>query len=233
MQAIIRCGKGKYYCSPIFGVYREADEKPFRSYAVCFDENKERLIKQPIFNPKKKPFLNLMVIYTDESRSDWVDYGNGYEGVGFLTFEKVSELIADGNLPDDIRKACDALDLHEDFSDFKEIKSSDDIEKLMLITGYFHDGIIDKSEEYPDGSVYVMFDGVWGCKVELMFSGDVSCCTESEKLEEYDSYWYESSIIIKDGYIYFVDWITDEVPELNDDFRWFKAKSMKYRIIPE
>ncbi len=233
MQAIIRCGKGKYYCSPIFGMYRESDEKPFKAYVVCFDANKERLIKQPIFNPKRKPFLNLMVIYTDENRSGWIDYGNGYEGVGFLSPEKASKFINDGNLPADIRKACDSLDLHEDFSDFKEIKTSEDIEKLLLVTGYFHDGIIDKSEKCQDGSLYVKFDGIWGCKVELIFTGDVSYCLESEKLDEYDSYWYEASVIIKDGYIYLVDWITDNVPELSDDFRWFKAKSMKYRIIPE
>lgn len=233
MQAIIRCGKGKYYCSPIFGIYGKTNEKPFRSYVICFDENKERLIKQPIFNPKKKPFLNLMVLYTDESRSGWINYGNGYEGVDFLPFEKVSELVSNGSLPADIKQACDAQDLHEDFSVFKEIKTSEDIKKLMLISGYFHDGIIDKLEERQDCSVYVMFDGVWGCNVEIVFAGDVSYCVESEKLDEYDSYWYESSVIIKDGYTYFVDWITDNVPELSGGFRWFKAKSMKYRIIPE
>lgn len=51
----------------------------------------------------------------------------------------------------------------------------------------------------------MLFDGVWGCKIEMFFDGDVSYNTDSRDPDLYDPYWYGSTMIRQDGYIYFVD----------------------------
>lgn len=56
-----------------------------------------------------------------------------------------------------------------------------------------------------DGVLRVLFDGVWGCKIEMFFDGDVSYNTDSRDPDLYDPYWYGSTMIRQDGYIYFVD----------------------------
>ena len=102
----------------------------------------------------------------------------------------------------------------------------------MCITGAFHDARIAELEKRPNGSLYVLFDGVWGCSVELMFSGDVSYCVESRNPEKWDPYWLESSILLQNGYVYFADTVID-LTEPNDDCCWFKAKTMEFNIIPD
>ena len=102
----------------------------------------------------------------------------------------------------------------------------------MLITGELHDARIVKLEKQPDGSLYVLFDGVWGCSVELVFSGDVAYCAESRNPEKWDPYWFESSIVVQDGLVYFFD-SSKNLTALNDNDCWFKAKTMAYRIISE
>lgn len=43
---------------------------------------------------------------------------------------------------------------------------------------------------------------------------------------------YYISLILKDGYVYFVDEEL-EVEEITDEYCWFKARHMKYHIIPD
>lgn len=235
MQAIIRYGDGRFYCSPIFGMYydKNSKQKPFDAYVICFDEGKEKLVRHPLYNPKKKPYLNLMVLATDDDRSEWVSSEDDrYKGVIFLPWAMALKAVKDGFLPGELKKRCQEQDHHEDYSGFHQIKTDAHIRRLMTITGEFHDARIAKSEEQPDGSLYVLFDGVWGCSVELVFSGDVSYCTDSRDPKKWDPYWLGSSAVIKDGYIYFTDDAVD-ISQLNDNYCWFKARTMKYRIIPE
>ena len=77
--------------------------------------------------------------------------------------------------------------------------------QLMLITGDFHDARIVEIEERADGSLRVLFDGVWGCDVELYFEGDVTYCTDSRNPMDYDPYWGDSQIAFRDGFIIFYD----------------------------
>ena len=234
MQAIIRCGNGEFYCSPLFGFYfnRNSGSNPFDAYVVCFNKRRDRLVKQLLYDPNKKPYLNLMVLITDNDKTDWTTNDSGYEGVDFLPLNTVSEIINKDIIPEEIVNKCKQLDLHEDFSDFKPVKTKHDIEKLMLITGNFHDAIISTLVRQPDNSLYVLFDGVWGCTVELVFSDDVAYNTDNNSLEFQGPYWFEAFAAVKDEYIYFAD-VDMENHELSDDDCWFRAKSMKYRIIPE
>lgn len=53
--------------------------------------------------------------------------------------------------------------------------------------------------------LYVLFDGTWGCKIELWFEGNVSYSTESRNPEEYDPYRSGSTLIMSNGYFILVD----------------------------
>ena len=82
------------------------------------------------------------------------------------------------------------------------------------------------------GSLRVFFTGVWGCDVELFFEGDVSYCTESRNPENYDPYWGDSQVAFTDGFIVFYDDSETDVKDINDNWCWFKARKMSYRILP-
>lgn len=43
----------------------------------------------------------------------------------------------------------------------------------MNVTGWFHDAFIKELEE-DNNVLRVLFDGSWGCKIEMFFEGKVS-----------------------------------------------------------
>lgn len=95
-----------------------------------------------------------------------------------------------------------------------------------------HAAMIEELEQREDGSFRVYFTGIWGCDVELSFEGEVSYCTKSRDPMEYDPYWGDSQIAIKDGVITFYDDAYTDVDEINDNWCWFRARKMAYRILP-
>ena len=46
-------------------------------------------------------------------------------------------------------------------------------------------------------------------------------------------YWYGSTVILQDEFVYFVDEEDMIVDQISDGYCWFKARYMKYRIIPD
>lgn len=44
---------------------------------------------------------------------------------------------------------------------------------------------------------------------------------------------YGSTVIINDGFIYFVDEEDMTVDQISEGYCWFKARHMKYRINPD
>lgn len=109
----------------------------------------------------------------------------------------------------------------------------DIIENLEWASGGFHDACIQECKLQDDGSLYVKFDGTWGCKVEVWFWGDVEYDISSRDPDECDPYWYGSTVIIWDDFVYFVDEEDMTVDQISDGYCWFKARHMKYRIIPD
>ena len=71
-----------------------------------------------------------------------------------------------------------------------------------------------------------------GCQVEIWFWDDLEYCSESRDPECCDPYWSCSTLIMKNGYVYFVDDMI-EVEQITDEYCWFKARHMKYHVIPD
>ena len=69
--------------------------------------------------------------------------------------------------------------------------------------------------------------------MEVWFSGDLEYDTSSRDPEECDPYWYGSAVILHNGFVYFVDEEDMTVDKITPGYCYFKARHMKYKVIPD
>ncbi len=234
MHAIVRKGNGEYYISVILGCYDDTpnDYKHSR-YFIVLNEEKDKIIKQPMFNPSKKTYLDKMVLLVDDNQKDWVIQEDGYGCINLFNTKSLLEYANGKEIPLGLIKQCKELDSQYNYSEYNEIKTQADIDSFMLVSGGFHDARILEIKLLDDGTYKVTFDGLWGCNIEMYFSGNVSYCTESRNPEIWDPYWLGSNMFIDNGMIVFVDDEDVELDEINDEYCWFKAENVTYRVVPE
>lgn len=241
MRAIIRQGEGRYYVSTVFGYYQNVKstdeyqrhlESIHTPYYVVWDENHEKLVKCFAMQLDTK-YLIPLVLVIDSDRSGWTVDEEGIGGLEFLPRDLADSLIDQGKLPDDILRKCLAADGDYVYEPYPEIRTEKDIEDLQWASGYFHDARIAEEKIQDDGKLYLLFDGVWGCSIEVWFWGDLEYDTSSRDPKEYDPYWYGSTVILQDGYVYFVDEDDMTVDKITEGVCYFKARHMKYHIIPD
>ncbi len=105
-------------------------------------------------------------------------------------------------------------------------------EDLECVSGRFHDARIAK-EELHDEILYLKFDGTWGRQIEVWFWGDIEYDTSSRDPEYYDPYWFGSTVILQDGFVYLADEDDLTIDDIKKgEYCYFKARHMKYRVIP-
>lgn len=239
MHAIVRCGNGRHYISTVFGYfcnitaaddYQRYLEGIYNQYCLVLDKDKKKLIKQYIYDKKNK-YLDPSVLLLESGRDDWEADEEGYGCVRFLL--DVNQETIEDILPEELLKKCIASDAEYTYNEFPEIRTQEDIDNLMCVSGCFHDAFIEECHQKEDGSLYVLFDGTWGCKIEIWFSGDVSYSIARREADKHDPYWYGASLLMDDGYIYFTDHEDVSVSDINVNDCRFKAKHMKYHIIPD
>ena len=234
MFGIIRLGEGTYYTSAIFACCRGSKaEYDYDKYYIVLNEKKTKLVKQPLFNPEKKPQLELMILFLDGNQDGWYIDDCGYGEVDFLNPGLMLEQIESEELPDEIINQCKIIDSQYSYKEDNEILSDADIKQLMLLSGGFHDAVIEEIHTQEDGSLYVRYGGIWGCKIEILFEGDISYQTESRNPELYDPYWYGATMIRQDGYIYLMDEEDMKVEDISDESCWFRSRRVKYHVIPD
>jgi len=232
MYGIVRTGNGNYYTSIIFGFYR--GESYSKNFWLVLNQEKTSLTKQCVLNPDNK-YIEVMVLITDCDESNWTELpedAQGFQGVDYLP-EQIISMIENDSVPDEILNRCIKEDNSYAFTEYSEIKTEQDIKNLDWTTGGFHDAYIKEIKQNGD-MLYVLFDGTWGCKVELWFSGDVEYDVSSRDPEKYDPYWFGSTILLKDGFVYFADEENLTAEKIKQGgYCWFKARNMKYHIIPD
>ena len=238
MYAIIRDGKGNYYTSVVFGFYQKITaENDYQRYLeqvhnrwfIVLDRSKTKLIKQVVYPPEEK-YLSPRVLITDNDIQTWQVDQNGCGAIDFLPRENLLELVEENRVPYVLRQKCIALDAKIKYQAIQELKTKQDIENLECVSGGFHDAMVEKIE-WRGKTLCVLFDGVWGCKIQLWLEGDVSFCVKSR--EEDDPYWMDSSLFMENGYIYLVDECDMTAEKITDDYCWFKAKSVSYQVLPD
>ena len=238
MHAIIRQGNGKYYISAVFGYYRDITatddykkyiQEIYNAYWIVWDAEKKHLIRWNTMTPNLMP----QILIVDSNQDNWDMDENGVGCVNFLSRERLDSFLDKEDQPEDILEKCRLMDAGYVYDEIQEIKAQKDIENLEWASGGFHDARIAKEELLQDGTLYLRFDGTWGCEIEVWFSEDLEYDTSSRNPDEYDPYWYGSTIILKDEFVYFVDEDNMSVDEITEGYCYFKARHMKYRIIPD
>ena len=241
MHAIIRQGEGKYYVSAVFGYYKDITatddyEKYLQNihnpYWIVWDAEKRRLIKWLAFAPNTK-YIIPQVIIIDADQSNWRKDENGVGCVDFLNRELLDSFLDRDEQPKEILDKCHAMDAGYVYEETTEIKTEADIVNLSWASGGFHDAFIAQEELKEDGTLYLLFDGTWGCKIEVWFWGDLEYDTSSRHSDEYDHFWLGSTVILQDGFVYLIDDDDMTVDKIGPGYCYFKARHMKYRIIPD
>ena len=240
MYALICQGEGKYYVSAVFGYYTDINaateyERYLQSCKRCFiiwDAEKKRLIRWPEMVQHTK-FLIKQLLVVDADKSNWHEDGKGGEFIGFLNRKLLDSLLDAETQPEDVLEKCRALDVGYVYEECREIRSETDITDLMCASGGFHDAYIEEEELQDDGTLHLLFDGTWGCKIEVWLWGDLEYDTSYRDSDDYDHIWFGSTVIRQNGFIYFIADEDMTVENIYPGECFFKARHMKYRIIPD
>ena len=241
MHAMVCQGNGKYYISAVFGYFRDitaTDEYEkyiqsiYKPYWIVWDEEKKRLIKWLNMVPNDK-YINPQILIIDSEQKNWNMDDVGVGCVDFLSRDLLDSFLDKEQQPEDILEKCRLMDAGYIYEEIQEIKGQNDIENLYWASGYFHDAYIAKEELQQDGTLYLKFEGCWGCEIEIWLWGELEYDTSSKNSDCYDNYWYSSTILQEDGFIYFVDDNNMTVDKIGKGYCYFKARHMKYRIIPD
>lgn len=237
MYAIVRNRDGTYYTSMVFGSFcrsTAADEinkyhdSIHDQFVLVLNEEKNRMVKRFIY-PSEDKYLDPRVLIVDADRKDWILYE---EDQGCVNFLSDTDFYADEiELEPSILSKCIAMDAMQTYPEVVEVITEADIENLCYVSGWFHDAYIKECVQDGD-TLYVLFDGVWGCKIELWFDGDVGYCIESRYPEYIEPIWYDSTILKADGYFYLVDEGDMKVEDITDEYCWFRGRHLKYHVIP-
>ncbi len=233
MYVVIFKPDGTMYPTSAFGYFNDVPVEHcghMNAYCFVLNEKKERLIRVYHHNRDVLPYICISILRTGGDTSDWNEDENGYGCVSYLTKEKLAEYAEKGTPPDIMRrfKEYDALN---PYRENQPVETNEDIENFKYVSNELYDGCIKDFEEIEDG-VKFWIDGLWGYKIEIMFTGDVSYNIENHDPKFYDPTWNNGiTMFFRDGYIYMID----DADINTEDFTnhdWFKAKHMSYRIIP-
>lgn len=241
MHAIIRQGNGKYYISAVFGYFERFTvkngnkvqyQKCSNPYWIVWNESKSRLIRWHSMDPDKKNLL-LQILIIDSDRDNW--NVNDEEGcVSFLSLELLDSFLDEEHQPEDILEKCRAMDEVYVYEAFREIRTQKDIEDFLWVSGELHDAHIIRKEILEDGTLYIRFDGTWGCEIEVWFWGDLEYDMTSRDPDlSDDPYWFDCTLIFQDGFVYLIDEEEMTVDKIGEGYCYFKARHMKYRVIPD
>lgn len=181
MHAIVRQGNGKYYVSAIFGYFEDITatddyEKYIQSihnpYWIVWDKEKKHLIRWLNMVPNTM-YIIPQILIVDSNRENWNVNDNGEGCVDFLSRELLDSFLDNEYQPEDILEKCRSMDSGYVYEEIQELKDQRDIDNLDWASGGFHDARIAKEELQQDGTLYLRFDGTWGCEIEIWLWEDL------------------------------------------------------------
>lgn len=238
MHVLVCQGNGKYYVSAAYGYFRDVTAMEFSErsrqmfqnpFFVVWDEDKKRLIRLKRYQ-QNTPYIVPQALIIDNDRHHWVKDEEDVGCVGFLSRELLDSFLDDEKQPDEILAKCRALDSDYVYNETPEIQSQSDIDNLMQASGFFHDAFLEEKKLRADGTLHLLYDGVWGCKIELWFWGDLEYCLAVREESDYP-FLDRCSIILKDEFVYFID-EDRSIEDISRGVDFIKARHMKYKIIP-
>ena len=240
MYAIVKKQDGTFYTSYVFAHYYEkadVSKHTYKKYIDCIysqfyvvlNQEKTELIKQHVFYRSNK-YLEPQIHIVEHNTDDWVSIRKNYSCIDVL--KSIDLLSYDWNIESDVLEKCIEIDKQASYNEYVDIKTQNDIDNFMFATGHMHDAFIEEIKQEGD-MLYVLFGGCWGLKVEMWFTGDLSYSVASRNPDEFDPDWFGATLIKENEHYYLVDEEDMSVDEITNDFCWFKAKSVRYHLIPQ
>ena len=211
--------------------YQRYLERIHNQFYLVLNSSKTALVKKYLF-PAGNKYLDPKVLVTDTDDSGWISQSRKDDRRACISFlANLSVDTEEITVPDALLQRCIDLDRAYTFHAYPEITDEKSIDDLMEVAGNFHDGRIQRWEQNGD-AIYVLFDALWGCKLELWFEGDVRCDTSIFEQENIVPWWANATLLKTDGYYYLVEGDCDDVSQLTSDFCWFRGRTLRYHVIP-
>lgn len=238
VYAIVKNQNGTFYTSPVFAYYcRITSTNEYQKYLdsiynrfyVVLNQDKTRLIKQYVFD-RSSQYLQPRIHIVEAQTDGWKVDADGHGCVAYLD---TVDFFADPlEIEPTLLKKCIRIGKETQYKEYVDIETNEDIENFRYVSGGMHDAFIETAEQ-KDDTLYVLFDGSWGAKIEVWFIGDISYSIRARQAERSDPYWMASTFRRENGYFYLIDGADMEVDDISDDFCWFKAKNVRYRVLPK
>lgn len=233
MHKIIRKGNGEFYVSVVFAEYSGYSAgMPEMDGYIVFNEEKTKLVFQPMWDLSNPPYRDLLVLDYKNYREDWsyIDLYNEVDLFDEDEFQDELEYILDNGFKSEkFYKRCLELDAEVEYKEWNEIKTEQDIKDLLKLAVGFQDSTVDEVEELEDGSLLVSISSLWEFNMEIIFSNDVSY--NKNALGDYNDMG-DTELLYEDGYYCLVNDFYSNMSEIEDYNIWFKAKEMKFKVIP-
>jgi len=232
MYAFVKGNSGNIYQSLVFGCYK--DDSKYNNvydtfYYIVFNETKTELIKQYVYDKSSK-YIKLQILITDCDKSDWKMIDD-YCGQINIFEENLPKCVEEKSLTKDLLEKCISLDKNYQYNEFHTIKTDIDIKNLDWSAGNFHDSYISKIEiNKENDELYVLFEGCWGCSIEIWFSNIVNFNIHVDDILA--DYWSSSNMYFENGYFCLINDNYYKISEATKGFTWFSSKEAKYRINP-
>ena len=233
MHAIIRLGQGKFYTSAVFGKYHDENG----DYFIVYDQTKTKLVKiHSVDTNLLDRSLASRIIIFDDSDIGWkFEMGSNrkYGGLSFLSKNEALNLVKSGKmpgLPSTLATECQLADNATVLPKWFTVTSEREAERLKIISDGFKDAFVSECQKHTKtGDIRVLFEGLPGYQLELIFTGDAYCHLHDPEQDQ--PWWYDSLIEYKNGYIYLIDSAEASISQF---FNWstdcFRAQKLFYRI---
>ena len=238
MYAIVMNPDGTYYTSPIFAYYCKItatdDYEKYRQsiynrFYVVLNPNGTSLVKQYVFNPAKE-FLKPSIHIVDTRTDAWIKDEDGHGCVAWLADVDFDADVLE--IEPHLLEKCYQIGKEEQYQEYVDIETEGDIQNYLHVSGYMHDARVESFKQEGD-TLHVLFDGCWGLKIELWFSGDVSYSLGDRTDPLADPYWYGANVQKENGYYWLIDDDEAQISDITDEYCYFKAKHIRYRVIPK
>lgn len=230
MYAIVRKGNGQYYTSKVFAYFNTTRDRwdYNHRYWVVLNEEKTKLVNHPVCRGKD---IKPLILAVDSDQSDWDLVDDDCQFVRGLPGFQLYEMIENDSVPEELLARCIEEDGRIIYDEYPYILTEKSCVDLDWVFGGFHDSYIKETRELDD-ELYVYFEGMWGCDLEVWFEGEISYDIESRNPQYYDPYWMGGKVFFFDGYVCLIDDDDPDLKEIKDGWCWFKARKMKYHVIP-
>ena len=151
----------------------------------------------------------------------------------------IEDIIKGNNIPEQYNKQAKELNDTIDIYKWHEVNNQEDVEELLDISNAFHDSYIkdikgvfgNPCQPEFETKLQISFD-IYGNWFDLMmeFEGEIFVNYE---FDTYLNYIYLSSIILHEGYIYWVEGNDELLPiDIKDNYH-IRSKKLRWKIIPK